>query len=457
MSHITLDELLAAKEQRVLYRTRLQADQPGSCITLSVNIPGSEKDSPRVRHLFRYAFSRVEELFPVVHSCIYHGKAGPYAICAVSGKPARIKEKACFLETEKEYSRLLDLDVYDEAGKAVASPLRKSGRPCFICTEPAIICMREKRHTKADIQTAIEHYFTSFYADMSRHVSPSAAHYASLALEAILYEAASSPSPGLVDPVHTGSHKDMDFFTFQRSSAALAFHFARCAEAGLRHEGNPEHLLPVLRHIGMDAENDMFRATNGINTQKGLLFSMGLALGATGLLLREDNSVSPESLSALLQKMTQGIVERELGRPSPKTAGEKMFRDFGISGIRGEMEAGLPSVMKAGLPALKKALAAGHDCNRALIQTLVTLIATVDDTTILARSKKLETLHLVKDKAQTILLSGALDKDDWEKTMWKLDEYFVAQNLSPGGSADLLALTWFIYKICNKSSKLQKS
>ena len=453
MPGITLEELLEAKEARVSRRERMRAEHPGTCVSLAINIPGSEKDSPRIRALFRYAVGRIGTALDVAAASAVLENAGPHAVFAVAGDSAAVKDIACGLEAEKEYSRLLDIDVYDPSGKAVSAIARGPGRACFVCDNLAVACMRERRHSPQEIMDSVEKLFVVFHADMSRNISEPAAYYASLGLEAMLHEVASSPSPGLVDPFHTGSHKDMDFFTFQRSSAALAFNLARCAEAGIRHEGEPPQLLPVLRRIGIEAEKDMFRATSGVNTQKGLLFSLGLALGASGLLVRDGKAVMPEPLSQTLREMTTGLVNRELGGASPRTAGERMYRDFGISGIRGEIEAGLPSVLGAGLPTLESALARGEECNRALIRALVALMAEVDDTTILARSSALESLRTVQAKARDMLRSGMLDQTSWQEAMWRMDAEFVSRNLSPGGSADLLALTWFLYRVKETGGK----
>ena len=169
-------------------------------------------------------------------------------------------------------------------------------------------------------------------------------------------------------------------------------------------------------------------------------------MGATGLLVRDGAPVTPQNVSATLREMTAGLVERELGRAAPRTAGERMFRDFGISGIRGEMEAGLPSVLRAGLPTLESALARGEGCNRALIRTLIALMAEVDDTTILARSPHLASLRMLQEKARAMQHARLLDQDSWQDALWRLDGEFVRANLSPGGSADLLAVTWFLYR-----------
>jgi holo-ACP synthase CitX len=451
MTHTTLNEILAAKEQRVLRRSSLQAEYPGVCVSLSLNIPGPKKDSPPIRSLFRHAASCIESSCTVVASITSLDHTGPHAVFAVKGEATAIKAVACRLETESDYGRLWDIDVYDATGSAVASPERGSGRTCFVCGELAALCMRKQSHSVPEIMAAAGALFSSFHAAMSRSISVQAARYAALGLEAVLYEAAAGPAPGLVDPFHTGSHNDMDFFTFQRSSAALAFGFARCVEAGIRHDGEAENLLPVLRSIGLEAEKDMLLATNGINTQKGLLFSMGLALGAAGLLIRDEIPVEPDGLCPVLQRMTAGLVARELGGSTARTAGERVFRNFGIAGVRGEMEAGLPSVREAGLPVLEQALARGEDCNRALIRALIALIAVVDDTTILARSPELESLRMVQAKAREIQESGCLDSDAWQEAVWRMDAELVQRNLSPGGSADLLALTWFFHRCRQKA------
>jgi triphosphoribosyl-dephospho-CoA synthetase len=196
----------------------------------------------------------------------------------------------------------------------------------------------------------------------------------------------------------------------------------------------------------MEAEKEMFRATGGVNTQKGLLFSLGLTLGATGLLVRDGKPVAPEAVCAILREMTSGLVARELGKADPVTAGEKVYRDFGLSGIRGEMEAGLPSVLKTGLPVLENAFSRGEECNRALLRTLVALMAVVEDTTILSRSPRLESLRMVQEKARALQSSGLLEGEAWKDALWKLDRELVGSNLSPGGSADLLALAWYLFR-----------
>lgn len=452
MTSITLEDILEAREARTARRRRMQEEYALPCLSLSMNIPGPVKDSPCIRALFRHAAGRIAATLPVTACRTAFGVTGPHGVFIAPGDAARLKEAACRLEAENDYSRLLDLDVYDPDGTPVAGADRVEGRTCFLCDRPSAVCMREKRHPPEALAEHVRRLFTSFHADMSRHISVTAARYAALAMEAMLFEASCAPSPGLVDPLHSGSHKDMDFFTFMRGSAALGYGLQRCAQAGLQHDGPAPYLLPVLRRIGLETEKDMLSATGGVNTHKGFLFSMGLSLGATGLLRRGEKDVTPRALGALLGRMTCGIVTGELGGCGAKTAGERMYREFGITGIRGEVEAGLPSVLDAGLPALKKALRAGMDANRALLIALTALMTRVEDTTILARSPRLETLRAVQAKARAILDSGLLEREAWRETLWDFDRELVARNLSPGGSADLLALTWYMYRLEREQS-----
>ena len=171
MPEITLSELLEAKEDRVRRRLMLHQKCPGTCLSLSLNIPGARKDSPRIRALFRHAMDSISEALSVVSSQTIYGKTGPHALIVVEDDAVTAKAIACHLETEKDYSRLLDIDVYDATGKVVASPDRKSGRSCFLCPELAVVCMREARHSPQEISLGIEHLFTSFQTAMSRDTS----------------------------------------------------------------------------------------------------------------------------------------------------------------------------------------------------------------------------------------------------------------------------------------------
>jgi holo-ACP synthase/triphosphoribosyl-dephospho-CoA synthase len=243
----------------------------------------------------------------------------------------------------------------------------------------------------------------------------------------------------------------MDFYTFMTSSASLSFSLSRCAEAGVRHQGSLKELLPVLRCIGLEGEQKMLAATKGINTQKGLIFVMGITLAAVGYLIKEKVLPTAVGIADIVTQIVEGIVEAELKglnkNDKELTAGERLYRTHGITGIRGELEGGLPSIMKYGLPALRHALSEGLNTNDALLCCLMSLLTCLDDTTVMQRHSPEKMRTWVKNKAQELIYSKVLFSKQSHQAASVLDKEFVIHNVSPGGAADLLAVTWFIYQI----------
>lgn len=288
-------------------------------------------------------------------------------------------------------------------------------------------------------------------------VWPSAAWtIGSACLTGILLEVSVHPKPGLVTPRSMGSHADMDLQTFMLTSAAIAPCFHRCAAIGLAHSGGASSgaaaVLPLIRAVGRDYDRRLFAASNGVNTQRGALFALGLTAAAAGLSydgLPHDGlsgdghrACSPDRLFAAVAAITRGIVERELKGCDRErlTAGEILYARHGATGIRGEAEAGFPTVAKHGLPALRAALAQQAGLNRALLHALVAIVAEAEDTTVLWRGGP-EGLAFVRKRAAAVRdLGGALT----ERGLAEIDRFAdacVARRLSPGGAADLLAVT----------------
>lgn len=170
MPEITLSELLEAKEDRVRRRLILHQECPGTCLSLSLEYPGRPK-----------RLSTHQDLVPVrsgLHCSkplcadIANGIRKDGAACShrCRGRCGDCQGNCLPSRNGKDFSRLLDIDVYDATGKAVASPDRKSGRGCFLCPELAVVCMREARHSPQEISLGIEHLFTSFQTAMGRDI-----------------------------------------------------------------------------------------------------------------------------------------------------------------------------------------------------------------------------------------------------------------------------------------------
>lgn len=75
----------------------------------------------------------------------------------------------------------------------------------------------------------------------------------------------------------------MDIFTFMNSAVSLYPYFESCCTVGLQTAlKSPTATFTALRPLGLNAKKEMLAVTNGINTHKGVIFSMGILCGAVG-------------------------------------------------------------------------------------------------------------------------------------------------------------------------------
>lgn len=274
-----------------------------------------------------------------------------------------------------------------------------------------------------------------------------------LSIKALLYEVAVTPKPGLVDRNNSGAHKDMDFFTFLDSSLSLIDYFNKCANAGISFIGHDySDLLKDLRPIGIQAELDMNRITYGVNTHKGLIFSIGIIAAAAGLHFNRFKSVyiSSKEVSEMVKLIAKDITQELIDIESKEnlTYGEKLYLKYGVKGIRGEVEEGFETVLKYSLPVLKNLLNDEKHINDVLVQVLLHLIANTEDSNILGRHDQ-KTLNHAKEMATIALEKGGYFNSQGKEYIEEMDKYFIANNISPGGSADLIAVTIMLYFIEN--------
>lgn len=275
-------------------------------------------------------------------------------------------------------------------------------------------------------------------------------------IESMLTEVGCTPKPGLVDLYNSGSHHDMNYNTFVKSTYSLESTFEKCIFAGFKHDKKLSDLFPKLQEIGLEGEEKMYKATGGINTQKGLIFSMAIIAAAGGYALRQDLLLKVKNLIPLVKRITRGLVARNFSGIKNKcssklTAGEKAFIKYNMSGIRGEVEAGFPSVCKISLPTLNKFIEKGFGFNDSLLASLLALMSQVKDTTIISRGGS-DSLDWMHNYAAAIyseyIKAGSKTRIDLLKQM---NAMFVARNLSPGGCADLLAVTVLFYTLENEN------
>ena len=267
--------------------------------------------------------------------------------------------------------------------------------------------------------------------------------------QAILLEVSTHPKPGLVTRLSNGAHKDMSIFTFMMSSAVLSKAFNDLQDIGQAHRGTLAELFCKLRSYGVGAEAELLRVTKGVNTQRGILFAGGIVSAVSGYAM--NMGLSRDALLPMIKEMAAGLVARELKNldHAAMTAGEKLYYKYGITGIRGEVENGFPSVVNYGLPALEDAFDKGATINDALVHALISLMTVVEDSNVIWRTDY-DTLLKVQRIAKNILSLGSVFTEKGRMAIAETERYFLQRRISPGGSADLLSVTITLYLLEHK-------
>ena len=435
---VSLVQMLDARERRVQRQQELLAQYHKPLICFTMNICGPIKDSPlirrgfgRGRQLLRQQFLRAK-LTPLYQDAVRE-VTGCEAFYVLDADPLTIKKFTTDIEDATPLGRLFDMDVIRPDGlKVDREELKLEGRRCLICGGPAKVCSSRRIHTVAELQEKTTEILTE------ARDAQDIADAARLAVRALLYEVTTTPKPGLVDRRNSGSHRDMDVFTFMDSAAALYPYFEACARTGRETAEQPApETFAALRPLGCEAEGEMLDATGGVNTHKGAVFSVGIVCAALGRSTKTDGG----RLSS--EKDFAGVTAENAA-----TVGQKLYIRYGITGVRGQVEAGLPTVLNVGLPVLEEGLAKGYDFDRVGGGALLAILANSTDTNIIARSSRERQLALTEELKALLAQTPYPDKD----VLAALDDRFIAENLSPGGSADLLALTWLLHFVTTEGN-----
>lgn len=455
--YVDLERMMAARERRQAIQQALLSQYSLPLISFTLNIVGPVKVFPLAVRTYKEGLRLIQTQCSAWHLPVIAQKerkdiTGYEAFLVIEGDPKKIKEILCRLEERTHLGRLFDLDVIQTNGNKVSrEDFEREPRKCLICSQNAFVCSRSRAHTVEELLEKeceiMADYFNHQYAS----------YISSLSMRALLYEVAATPKPGLVDRNNSGSHKDMDFYTFQRSAVSLNHFFEEFTLCGILNCHRPCHeIFTLLRPIGLEAEQVMRQATGGVNTHKGMIFSLGIFCCALGYLYGNQISFTERAFVETCTAMTSHLLEDFNGitKETAKTHGEMLYAVYGITGIRGEAASGYPTVFHLALPVFCDYRKRGFSVNDAGVFTLLHIIANAADTNLMARSDY-ETMKQVQKKIQA-LLEQNLAPDEYLEEIYRLDDAFIQRNLSPGGSADMLALTYFIYSLKEDAKLLSK-
>lgn len=442
-THTTLEEVLHAKEQRVLRQNALLDRFPHmSLISLSVNIPGSLKLSHEAVVIFECMRQAIQKRlkqtsYKVLHEEFHRFRSGAEGLIVIDTPALELKSMMCFIEEHHPLGRLMDIDVLDATAQSVSrTALGLTPRRCLVCNEDAKRCARMQAHTYESLHAEIKR-LTQMYAWQE-----------SIALwceRAMRVEVELTPKPGLVDQTNSGAHRDMDIHTFYTSIDAIKPFLTLFLEtAYIYGKESPVTTFSRMREIGIACEKAMFQATNNVNTHKGMVFCLALVCGAIGRLKARDENLTCNVLQTEIQAMCEGLIERDLRGQNPHSAGMRFFHETGSTGIRGVAQSGFADVFEKSLPFFLERLQHADE-TVALQQTLLYLMSFVEDSTLWSRGG-LEGLRSVQNEAiKNVHVVFSKEALNVFLTQW--DQTLIEKNLSPGGSADLLALTWLLSKI----------
>lgn len=448
------------------------------------------------RYLIEQAAKQVERLFVMVvredcslfayaerKAMVEQGVAHLKNVTVIDGSEYAISQ-ATFptyflkrLDDAADTQMLLDLDLFR---RHIAPALGATVR--FVGTEPTdrltrrynqlmhevLADVREtaRLEKKGNVVSASRVRKAMEQGDMStirQLVPPTTLPYiiAHLATQALQAELDTTPKPGLVDKDNNGAHRDMDYALMQRSIDTLHPYFVKLALLGFA-DTLPTHT--AIRDIGIEAERAMLSATNGVNTHKGALFSMGLAVVAAA---HEERKIAANEEQILKERnggedvlVSLQTTIKALAASFPDTSGthgsKAKLLSKGTTAIKGALDnarEGYEMLFAEWLPFYieRRKERDAHTLHK----TLLRIMCDLDDTNVIYRTD-LATAEEVKQEARALLdsFSKAHTAEDKEKriaaellALKDMDKRYTARNISPGGAADMLSLTAFIGSI----------
>lgn len=413
-SSVTLAEMLDARERRAQAQTELlrQADEASCLVSFSLNIAGDVKRTAKTRLLFDEGL----RAFGAFGFCerarkTFDGATGTEALVLLKESAATVKKTLERLEDAFPAARLFDFDVLNADGEKLS---RSVPRRCLVCDGPASICARSRAHGLDAVKAATETLLNDFCADTLAYT----AHHA------LICELETTPKPGLVDKRNNGAHTDMNVPLFLKSAASLVPYFKTAVRLGLEDAG-----MAPLKEAGLDAERAMFAATNGVNTHKGMIYSMGLLLYGMGRSLMQGGDAI-RFASALAQTDAE---ERLASRTD--TNGAKVYAEHGARGAIGEAADGFFHACYCA-----DRIMAHRDFENPGALALCDVMVVLRDTNLLHRGGE-EGLRFARESAYRIAL---LPESKRIAALEAFDRKLTERNLSPGGAADMLALGYLI-------------
>ena len=444
-------DILNSLDERVRKQREFIEKYERPLISYTLNIAGSIKKSPVFDIVFdeglKLIISEIED--NLLFKEIKRESTGCIAYLVVDDEIKELKRKMVGIEERSPSARLYDIDVIGLDLKPVSRiEFGVSERRCIVCNKPYLECRRNKTHSMEEVVSKTQKIASDECAKVISNI-------ASYCLKA---ELSTTPKPGLVDKKNNGSHDDMNFELFLKSINTITPYLEEEYLACFKYKDKNE-LFQEMKNIGMRAEYAMLIATNSINTHKGAFFSLSnIGCGICYLLSNDEEP----SISKIRSFATEFSLWAQTHNDLQNSNGYKVRENDNKVGIYYEAINGYPSIFDncdKYLNTFKgdrymKYISSLYSCSEfdyctfneiieeQALRVFCTLLSCADDSNIIHRGgiDALCDMHeqfLQLDRENISI--GALKSE-----LSEVDSTFIAANLSPGGTADLLSIALFI-------------
>lgn len=412
------EKILEDRELRFNLIKKLSMKHP-FIITLKANTPGDDKNQYSSYFLIKLFNTYFNSNIKFNSRRLHEGHDGPFYVYTIDEvNTLNMKDRLVEIEENHPLGRLIDLDYYINGVMVSRKDLNVLRRTCLLCENDAIVCMRNQAHTYNDLLAFIDSSILSYLKKQVDLIIDSS----------ILNELNLTDKFGLVTPLSSGSHKDMDYDLMFKSKDIIRPYLVGIFLLGFNFPDN-DSLFKKAQHLGIEAEKKMFELTNHVNTYKGLIYILGYVLLSLGIVIKKNKST--DEIYDLIKHFSSEVFS-DLSTHK-ETAGIRAYIDHQITGIRGEVFNGLPS--------LRKAILHFQDID-VFSQThqhaiLLFLMRNTEDTVLLKRAGSLEKYQQINKLLKDINPYDSSDIKGFTK-------FCINHNLSFGGSADLFIVFHFI-------------
>ncbi|TDK67526.1 triphosphoribosyl-dephospho-CoA synthase [Sapientia aquatica] len=277
----------------------------------------------------------------------------------------------------------------------------------------------------------------SIDADAANQTAGKLAHYV---VAALVDEATLTPKPGLVDMRSRGSHIDLSWSLMCESAYALHPTFAAMAHAGMT-INNRQLLREKIGQLGREGEAWMMDVTGGVNTHRGAIWALGLLVTAAA---QDLHDISPKAVAERAALLAQ--TKDQFAPVITGNKGEIACQQHGVGGAKLQAQRGFPLVVNVALPTLQQSRQSGLKESSARLNALLAVMTQLDDTCVLSRGGA-AALALVQAGAQRVLDLGGVTTAFGKAAFNQLEANMLAQNVSSGGAADMLAAALFLDRL----------